>query len=192
MRSTSAPNGPPPAGGGERAVRPAVTLGFLTGALGGQSRRGPWGAGQVLALAAANAIALSLAAGAWWATSGMDRATSQISWSGVGLLGVVIALASNTWFLARGRQMVRVAQHAVFAQPHLVPFPASSGAPVANGDTKPARPAAAGSGDRYLSVPGTVRYHRPACPLVARKDINEAPRSVHEHSGRRACEVCEP
>ena len=171
-------------------MRPDVTLGFLTGALGGQSRRGPWAAGQVVALAAANAIALSLAAAAWWATSGMDRATPQIGWSSVGLLGVVIALAANAWFLARGRQMVRVAQHAVFVQPHLAPFAPYNGAPVANGGTKPARPAA--SGDRYLSVPRTVRYHRPSCPLVARKDVDEAPRSVHEQSGRKACEVCEP
>lgn len=171
-------------------MRPAVTLGFLTGALGGQSRRGPWGAGQVVALAAANAIAVALAAAAWWATSGMDQATSQIRWSGVGLVGVVIALASNAWFLARGRQMVRVAQHAVLAQPHLVPFPAYSSAPVADGSSTAVRPPT--SGDRYLTVRGTVRYHRPACPLVARKDVDEAPRSVHEQSGRKACEVCEP
>src|SRR5688572_3717084 len=98
--SGRAERGRPPAGtghigpgGGERAVTTAVTLGFLTGALGGQSRRGPWEAGQVVALAAANAIAVALAAAAWWATSGMDRATSQIGWSGVALCGVVIALA---------------------------------------------------------------------------------------------------
>lgn len=171
-------------------MRPAVTLGSLTGAIGGQCRRGPWGAGQVVTLAAANAIALSLTAAAWWATSGMDQATSQVSWSGVGLVGVVIALAANAWFLARGRQMVRVAQHVVLAQPHLVPFPADSGAPVADGSSTAVRTPT--SGDRYLSVRGTVRYHRPACPLVARKDVDEAPRSEHEQSGRKACEVCEP
>ena len=168
----------------------AVTLGFLTGALGGQSRRGPWEAGQVVALAAANAIAVALAAAAWWATSGMDRATSQIRWSGVALVGVVIALASNAWFLARGRQMVRVAQHAVFSQPHWVPFAPYNGAPVADASSTAVRPPT--SGDRYLSVRGTVRYHRPSCPLVARKVVDEAPRSVQEQSGRKACEVCEP
>lgn len=171
-------------------MRPAVTLGSLTGALGGQSRRGPWGAGQVVALGAANAIAVALAVAAWWATSGMDTATSQVSWSGVGLLGVVIALAANAWFLARGRQVVRVAQGAVFGQPPFVSFPADGGAPVSDGSSTTVRPPS--SGDRYLTVRGTVRYHRPACPLVARKDVDEAPRSVHEQSGRKACEVCEP
>ena len=143
-----------------------------------------------MTITAANGVAVALAVAAWWATSGMDTATSQVGWSGVGLLGVVIALAANAWFLARGRQVVRVAQGAVFGQPRFIPFPADGGAPIADGNSTAVR--APTSGDRYLTVRGTVRYHRPACPLVARKDVDEAPRSVHEQSGRKACEVCEP
>ena len=150
----------------------------------------PWSAGQVVTITAANGVAVALAVAAWWATSGMDTASSQVGWSGVSLLGVVIALAANAWFLARGRQVVRVAQGALFGGPRCVPFSAAGAAAVANGTSTAVRPAA--SGDRYLSVRGTVRYHRPACPLVARKDVDEAPRSVHEQSGRKACEVCEP
>jgi hypothetical protein len=150
----------------------------------------PWSAGQVVTITAANGVAVALAVAAWWATSGMDTATSQVGWSGVGLLGVVIALAANAWFLARGRQVVRVTQGAVFGLPRFVPFAADGAAPVADGSSTAVRPPA--SGDRYLTVRGTVRYHRPACPLVARKDVDEAPRSVHEQSGRKACEVCEP
>ena len=143
-----------------------------------------------MTITAANGVAVALAVAAWWATSGMDTATSQVGWSGVGLLGVVIALAANAWFLARGRQVVRVAQGAVFGQPRFAPFPADGGAPIPDGSSTAVR--APTSGDRYLTVRGTVRYHRPACPLVARKDVDEAPRSVHEQSGRKACEVCEP
>ena len=143
-----------------------------------------------MTITAANGVAVALAVAAWWVTSGMDTATSQVGWSGVGLLGVVIALAANAWFLARGRQVVRVAQGAVFGQPRFIPFPADGGARDADGTSTAVRPAT--SGDRYLTVRGTVRYHRPACPLVARKDVDEAPRSVHEQSGRKACEVCEP
>ena len=154
-----------------------------------RAHRGPWSGRQVAATTAANAVAVTLAAAAWWVTSGMDTATSQVRWSSIGLIGVVIALAANSWFLAQGRQGVRVAHRAVFAQPCFVPFPA--GEPAANGgDSEAVRPPA--SGDRYLSVRGTVRYHRPACPLVARKNVDEAPRSGHEQSGRKACEVCEP
>ena len=143
-----------------------------------------------MTITAANGMAVALAVAAWWATSGMDTATSQIRWSGVSLLGVVIALAANAWFLARGRQVVRLERGAVFGGPRCVPFSADSAANVADGTSTVVRPAA--SGDRYLSIRGTVRYHRPACPLVARKDVDEAPRSVHEESGRKACEVCEP
>jgi hypothetical protein len=150
----------------------------------------PWSAGQVVTITAANGMAVALAVAAWWATSGRDTATSQVGWSGVGLLGVVIALAANAWFLARGRQVVRVEQGAVFGRPRFAPFSSDGAAPVADGTSTAVRTRA--SEDRYLSVRGTVRYHRPACPLVARKDVDEASRSVHEQSGRKACEVCEP
>jgi len=150
----------------------------------------PWSAGQVVTITAANGVAVALAVVAWWVTSGMDTATRQVGWSGVGLLGVVIALAANAWFLARGRQVVRVAQGAVLGRSGFVPFSADGAAPAANGSSTAVQPLT--SEHRYLSVRGTVRYHRPACPLVARKDVDEAPRSVHEESGRKACEVCEP
>ena len=134
-------------------------------------------------------MAVTLAAAAWWVTSGMDTATSQVRWSSIGLIGVVIALAANSWFLAQGRQEVQVAHRAVFAQPCFVP--SADGKPAASGShSSPV--ASTASGDRYLSVRGTVRYHRSACPLVARKNVDEAPRSGHEQSGRKACEVCEP
>jgi hypothetical protein len=119
----------------------------------------------------------------------MDTATSQVRWSSIGLIGVVIALAANSWFLAQGRQGVRVAHRAVFAQPCFAP--SAAGKPATNGSLSSPVGSSA-SGDRYLSVPGTVRYHRPTCPLVARKNVDEAPRSVHGQSGRKACEVCEP
>jgi hypothetical protein len=154
-----------------------------------RGHRGPWSGRQVAATTAANAVAVTLAAAAWWVTSGMDTATSQVRWSSIGLIGVVIALAANSWFLAQGRQGVRVAHRAVFAQPCFAP--SAAGTPATNGShSSPVRSTA--SGDGYLSVPGTVRYHRPTCSLVARKNVDEAPRSVHEQSGRKACEVCEP
>ena len=143
-----------------------------------------------MTITAANGAAVALAVAAWWATSGMDTATSQVGWSGIGLLGVVIALAANAWFLARGRQVVRVAQGNVLGWSRFAPFSADGAAPVADGSSTAVRPPT--SEHHYLSVRGTVRYHRPACPLVARKDVDEAPRFVHEESGRKACEVCQP
>jgi len=141
-------------------------------------------------LATANAAAVGLAVVAWWATSGMDAATSQLRWSGIGLFGALIALAANAWFLARGRQLIRGSQGTLLAQVRFAPVPAESGPPVTNGVGKAVRPVS--SDDCYVSVAGSVRYHRPTCPMVARKDVDEAPRSVQERSGRRACEVCEP
>jgi hypothetical protein len=171
-------------------VNLAVKLGLVPEELGDTFRTGPWPARRVVAVAAANAVAVALAVLAWSVTSQTGSSTTQVRWSTVGLLGVVIALASNTWFLARGRQMIRVGHGMVFGERRVVPFRTDDLAPVTNGRSTVARRIP--GGDRYLTVPGTSRYHRPSCPLVAQKDIDEAPRSVHEKAGRRACEVCEP
>jgi hypothetical protein len=171
-------------------VNLAVDQLYVADALRGQSRTRPWAGVQVVGVVAANAVAVALTLVAWWAASGTGKATEQIAFSGLALVGAVIALASNTWFLARGRQMIRVAQGAVMGERRFVPFRSETVPPATNGSSRQSQRVAPGG--HYLTVPGTSRYHRPSCPLVAQKDSDDAPRSVHEQAGRRACEVCEP
>jgi hypothetical protein len=169
----------------------AVDQRYVIDALRGETRTRPWGGTQVAGVATANAVAVALTIVAWWAASGTGKATDQVGWSGLALVGAVIAVASDTWFLARGRQMVRMAQGMVMGERRFVPFRSDTVPPASNGNSRrPTQPAAAAG--QYLAVPGTSRYHRPSCPLVAQKDIDDASRSVHEQAGRRACEVCEP
>ena len=162
----------------------------ITDAWHGHSRTRPWGGLQVVGVVTGNAVAIAMTLVAWWAASGTGKATEQIAFSSLALVGAVIALASNTWFLARGRQMVRVAQRAVMAERRFVPFRSATVPPASNGSPDHrSQPAPSG---HYLTVPGTARYHRASCPLVAQKDSDAAARSVHEQAGRQACEVCEP
>jgi hypothetical protein len=171
-------------------VNLAVNQRSVTDALRGQSRTRPWAGAQVVGVATANTVAIALTLVAWWAASGTGKATEQIAFSSLALVGAVFALASNTWFLARGRQMIRVAQGAVMGERRFVPFRSDTVPPATNGSRRRSQPVPAGG--QYLAVPGTSRYHRPSCPLVAQKDSDDGPRSVHEQAGRRACEVCEP
>jgi hypothetical protein len=172
-------------------VNLAVHQCSITDAWHGQSSRTrPWTGVQVVGVAIANAVAIAAALVAWWAASGTGKATDQIASSSLALVGAVIALALNTWFLARGRQMVRVAQRAVMAERRFVAFRSDTVPPAPNGSSD--RGSQPVPGGYYLTVPGTSRYHRPSCALVAGKDRDTAPRSVHEQAGRQACEVCEP
>jgi hypothetical protein len=169
----------------------AVDQRYVIDVLRGQSRTRPWAGVQVAGVATANAVAVGLTLVGWWAASGTGKATEQIAFSGLALLGAVIAVASNTWFLARGRQMIRVAQGMVMGERRFVPFRGDIVPPAPNGSSR-RRSQPVPAGGQYLAVPGTSRYHRPTCPLVAQKDSDDAARSVHEEAGRRACEVCEP
>ena len=164
----------------------------MTDALRGHSPSRPWAGAQIVGVTTANAVAVTVALLAWWAASGTGRATKQVGWSSLALVGAVTALAANTWFLARGRQMIRGAQGVVLGEGRLVPFRPDAVVPTTNGTgQRRARTMAAPDG-RYLAVPGTSRYHRPSCPLAAGKETNGAARSEHEQAGRNPCEVCEP
>ena len=72
---------------------------------------------------------------AWWAASGTGKATEQIGFSSLALVAAVIALASNTWFLARGRQMIRGAQGVVMGERRFAPFPSDTVPPAPNGSS---------------------------------------------------------
>lgn len=170
----------------------AVDQRFVLDALRGQSRTRPWAGAQVVGVTTANAVAVAVALVTWWAASGTGKATEQMELSSVALVGAVIALASNTWFLARGRQMIRGAQGAVMGERRFVPFGRDAVASAPDGSSGPRARTAVTPGGYCLAVPGTSRYHRPSCPLVAGKDTDDAPRSDHEQAGRHSCEVCEP
>lgn len=170
----------------------AVDQRFVTDALRGQSRTRPWAGAQVARVATANAVAIAVTVVAWWAASGTGKATEQIGFSSLALVGAVIALAWNTWFLARGRQMIRGAQGVVMSEQGFMPFRSDAAAPATNGTSQHRARTVVPPVGHYLTVPGTSRYHRPSCPLVAGKDSDGAVRSVHEQAGRNPCEVCEP
>lgn len=150
-----------------------------------QPRRDPtallWTTQDLVAVVVANVVGVVLLAWAWWVTSGSDTPDAKLAWLNVSALGVAVAGVGNGWWLARGRRQVVAARVAVFSRA----VPASARAvpgsvPLPVGDAV------------LLAAPGTSRYHRPGCPMVAGKAAAAAPRRAHERAGRRPCEVCEP
>src|ERR1041384_1315402 len=114
----------------------------------------PWGGVQVVGVVTGNAVAIAAALVAWWAASGTGKATEQIGFSSLALVGAVIALASNAWFLARGRPMIRGAQGVVMSERRFAPFPGDTAPSLPNGSGRP-RAGTVARPDGYPTVPGT-------------------------------------
>ena len=150
---------------------------------------GPWKRWHSLAVVAANALALVLAVVGWFYSSNKTHAADQIAWLNVSFAGVVLAIAANGFFLARGRQTVRLAMPVALAATNRstsrYPTVASS-----NGSA-PSHSVSPGAG-RLVTVAGTRRYHRPECGLVAGKATQQATAGQFAGAGLVPCEVCSP
>jgi len=148
-------------------------------------RSGPWSSSQFAALVAGNSLAVLLAFVGWLRASSEGRAGDQIVWLNVSFAGVVVAIAANGFFLARGRQTVRL------ATPVALAGSLRSGAAAAPARADGSAQASPRSG-RVVAVAGLKRYHRFECALVAGKTVEQAQADSFAGSGLIPCEVCEP
>jgi hypothetical protein len=149
---------------------------------------GPWNRTQFAGLVGGNVLAVALAFVGWVRASSEGRAGDQIVWLNVSFAGVVVALGVNGFFLARGRQTVRLATPVALAgtrRSGAAPVPSSNG-------SGPIRSAGAPRPGRFVAVAGLNRYHRHHCALVSGKAVEEAMADSFAAAGRIPCEVCEP
>lgn len=137
----------------------------------------PWTLADARWLFVGLLAAVALLGAAWWGASGTGRVVDQVRWLVVGVAADVLVGVACAWWLLSARQaLTRRTQEAVAWAERLLP-------PVAGG----------GLEQHPVWVPGTVRYHRTNCLLVAgRAEVLVASRDQHERGGRRACEVCRP
>lgn len=150
----------------------------------------PWSGGQFAAVVAANALALGLALVGWFYSSGKVHADDQIGWLNVSFAGVVLAIGANGFFLARGRQTVRLAMPVALdrtsgSRGWHAPVSDSNGSAAVHSALPP-------SSEWFVAIAGTQRYHRPECALVAGKATQEATAGHFAGAGRVPCEVCGP
>jgi hypothetical protein len=136
----------------------------------------PWSSEQFGFLAAANALGVVLVVTGWWVVSGSGQASDQVSWMNLAILGLVIALAADVWFLSQCRRVVRLARVTTFASPPRTARRSSS-------ELAP---------DRLVSAIGMTWFHRPDCDLVMAKAVEAATRDEWARLGVSECQVCRP
>ncbi len=142
----------------------------------------PWSADALVRVVAANIAALILVGLAWYQSSGESVIRTQLSWLELSVAGAVLAGVVNANWLLRGRRTVVAASAAALEPLQELDLDLPRGAAAAT------TAAAAGKAEPVLWVPGTERFHRADCKLVAGKDVRVV--TASQRSQLHGCEVC--
>jgi len=142
--------------------------------------RGPWHAGDALAMVMGNVMGLSLLAVSWYGASGQLRPSQQTAWVAAGVVGIVLAGVGNAGFLLTGRRTVGRRQVDVVLTQASGLAGSCEGSRDDFSQSLPVAVAAAG------------RYHRPDCHLVLGKTVSRASVDDHVRAGRAPCGMCSP
>jgi hypothetical protein len=114
------------------------------------------------------------------ATTATEDLSARVAWINLGVVGLLVAGAGNTFWLLAGRRAVGERRAMLLADGG--PRPGELGA---DGEAEAAT-------TRLVALRGATRFHRPDCPLVSGKTVTTAARARHEQAGRRPCGVCGP
>lgn len=128
-------------------------------------------------LVAANAAALILVVLAWYQISGENSIRTQLTWLEVCIGGAVIAAIVDAHWLLRGRRMVNQATAAALEPLRELDLGFDTVDVPRQADAEP-----------VLWVPGTERFHRADCALVAGKDVRVV--TAAQRGQLEGCEVC--
>jgi hypothetical protein len=142
-----------------------------------------WSLHDLIRLYTVNAVALVVVVTAWWAAAGTVRTTTQIACIAAGIAAVILAGGANCVWLLVGRRAVALRRRTVRAKSALV-----AELLTAQDDVAPADPLRATD---LLYLPGSRRYHRPGCELLAGKSgVKRA--GAADRTSRLPCGVCAP
>jgi hypothetical protein len=144
----------------------------------------PWTSDELTWWVAAQVLASLLVFVAWYQSAGELTARNELAWLNLGIVGLVIAGATNGLLLLRGRRRIGFARIFVLSR---VPAPGS----------RPARiPSPSSLGHlavgSLVSGAGMTRYHRPDCLLVADKVVEPVSLATRTECSLQPCELCEP
>ena len=131
-------------------------------------------------IGAIGAVGLGLC---WYGSAGEDRWREQLPW----LIGAIAAtvvgsLGMVSWLLS-GFRALRAEEWAAKREIRTVLVTGRAVPPVGLPGGEPAS---------FVTAPGMTRFHRPACPLVARKPVTAVTQPTPLDSGLTACGVCNP
>lgn len=139
----------------------------------------PWRRRDISVLGAGLALGAVLVLIAWRQAGNTADGGEQLAWLNLGVGGVVAAAFGAALWVRGGRRAVRRRRQELLSvlEPGLDPT---------------VDLAVAAPGVLPVATDRCLRYHRPACALVAARAAVPARREEHESAGRAACEVCRP
>lgn len=140
----------------------------------------PWDADDLRRSLVRAALAMGVAAVAWFFASGRTTAGPQVPYLAIALGGLLVGGYEGYRWLASGRRRLVARRDAVLAK--VVP----------RAPDVPVEPAAEDEGDGYVGGRGRIYFHRPSCPMVRGRDWPVRSRKRHERDGRRPCGICLP
>lgn len=136
----------------------------------------PWSFSEARTAFATGTVGIATIIWAWWESSGTAHLTEETAWGNVGVMGVLLVFVAALVWVVSGRRAVRTRRDFCVA--------------LLEQKLPDAQPVEREEPDGYLVVPGTSRYHRSNCLLVAGK-IAFA-RTGLPPAELAACEMCRP
>ena len=145
----------------------------------------PWRYGDLLALAGMALAGFAFVGVAAFASSRTSDLATQVRWTNVAVVGVIVLGVGNLLWLITGRRAVGELRRVLV--PRLLAFESCTArAGVGAGDVELDAVAA------FVSSRIMTKYHLRTCALVRDKAVRAASLAVHERRGRRPCGVCLP
>lgn len=116
---------------------------------------------------------------AWWGASGTARVSGQVAWINVGVAAIVVGGLGNMTWLLQGRRALAIRRRALLT------------AISASATPTPVYPTdMTSTSEPRVAVRGTTHHHRPDCPAVVGKKVQQVSLAAHERAGRRPCGLC--
>jgi hypothetical protein len=143
---------------------------------------GPWQAGDLIAVAVTNVVAVGLLLAAAYGVRQTIEPERSVVFLNLAAVGLVVALAGNATFLLSGMRQVAGLRTAL-----LEGYSEAAAAPSAPRSPLSADEAGAPG---LVSGPSMTRYHLSDCPAVQGKEVKAESRSAHRKAGRRPCGLC--
>lgn len=134
----------------------------------------PWSLSEARTSFLTGIAGVALLVWGWWGSSGSGQLSRQTDWADSGVVGVVLIVIAAVIWVSSGRRAVK-ARKDLCAEGLEQLFPNAA--------------RGAGIGDVFVFLPGSNRYHRGDCLLVAGKHGRSAPIGSGELS---PCEMCRP
>ena len=136
---------------------------------------------QSRAVSLASVGSLVLIVAGWHGAAEEVSVSHQLPWLNLALVGLVISTATNGAGLLRGRQRIRCRIRLLREA-----LEKDMGGRLTPAPTVEPRDSA------LVAAPGMRYFHRPDCPLAARKPVRQQTRVAHGRANREPCRVCEP